>query len=277
MGIDVLGNWHWTDHYLLCLSLHNATAKVSYCNEDFEGLSVLTDAVFCNAKTYEDKLEAYMTKILSLGASYRVHAAVELGLEVLVAIGEPIRVPTKLGMITDIVRTRQMVKRQSSDEILDLPPMTDAAKLAAMKIITILILYAFFRPREYVTSLAARTVQLKLRHGLSAISTCGFANWAMVLCSDVPFVGSTDEGYSSAVLALEIFEKFDRKEWMPRVFVTTYGMVLYWRELVSVCQEPLLQAYRTGLRKGDIEVSRASYNRVQFRRLSHSLALSSQC
>jgi histidine kinase len=250
LGINVLGERCWRDHYAVCLLLHNAAAEISYCNADIVEMEVFVDAILRHARTYHDKITAYCTKILSLGSSMKLQEALDVGLNVLKKLGEPLPSPTKYNILREYVKTKWKLRGKSNKDILKLPLMSDREKLGAMRISGIIFLYAcFFRP-EYFAILATKSVQLTLKYGLSAMSAPGFASYAVLLCSGI---GSMAEGYKSGQLSLLILEKFKSKEWVPRVYSPVYGIVLYWREPVQVCLQPLLDSYKIGLSTGDVE------------------------
>ena len=250
LGINVLGERCWRDHYAVCLLLHNAAAEISYCNGDTVEMEVFIDAIMRHAIACHDKITACCTQILSLGSRMKFLEALELGLNNLKRLGEPVPSPTKYNILREYVKTKWKLRGKSNEDILRLPLMSDRKKLGAMRISGIIFLYACFCRPEYIAMLATQSVQLSLKYGLSAMSAPGFASFAFLLCSGT---GSTAEGYKFGQLALLILEKFKSKEWVPRVHAPVYGIVLYWRDPIQVCLQPLLDSFRIGLSTGDVE------------------------
>ena len=209
LGINILGERCWRDHYSLCLSLHDAAAESCYCNADLAGMEVLIEAILRHATTYLAKLTAYSTKILSLGGSMKLHEAVEVGLEVLKKLNEPLATPRPFYTIREFMKTQWLLRRVSKKEILNLPLMTDGEKLGAMRIVNILYAYSFFGRPEYVPLLTIKGVQLTLKYGLNASSAPAIAAYAMLHCSGL---GTIEEGYEFGQLSLQILRKFKRSE-----------------------------------------------------------------
>ena len=262
LGIDILGERCWRDHYSLCLSLHDAAAESCYCNADLTGMEVCIEAILRHATTYLAKLTAYSTKILSLGGSMKLHEAVELGLEVLKKLNERIATPSPFYVIREYVKTKWLLRRVTKKEILDLRLMTDGEKLGAMRIVNVLYAYSFLGRPEYVALLTMKGVQLTLKYGLSASSAPAIAAYAMLHCSGL---GTIAEGHEFGQLSLQILQKFKSKAWIPRVHTLMYGLVAYCRDPIQTCVQPLYNGYKIGLATGDVEfafMSAAMYSFV---------------
>lgn len=250
LGINILGERCWRDNYDLCLSLHDAATEVCYCNAEIAEMEVYMEDTLKHARTYHDKVTAFSTKILSLGASMKLQEALHVGLDVLAKLGERLPSPTKYNILLEYVKTKWLLRGKSNNDILGLSLMRDEEKIGSMRIINAVFPYAFFCGPEYVPLLATTAVQLTLKYGLCALSAPGFAAYAILLCSGL---GSKAQGYQSAQLALHILEKFDGVEWIPRVHTLVYGLVMFWRDPVQGCIQPLYDAYRIGLGTGDVD------------------------
>ena len=253
VGIDCLGSHAFHEHYSLSRVLYNAAAEVAYCNGDNERMQLLVDEVLHNARNHHDKLQAYTTKIIALGTRQKLQEAIDTGFHVLRLLGEP--APKKACLrktVREVLKTKWMLRRMTVSKILNLPPITNPDKIAAMRILDLLFLYVFFGKPEYVPFVACRLVQLTLKYGLSVVSSSGFSLYALHLTSGL---GTKADAYKYGNIGVQILEKYRSKEWATRVVCSFHGMISYWREPIANTLEPLEKTYCSGQKTGDFEVS----------------------
>ena len=84
-----------------------------------------------------------------------------------------------------------------------------------------------------------------------AVSAVGFSFYAAIssmITKDV------DGSYRYAELALALLDKFQAKEWLPRVYLGVYGHTYSYRQSLRSAYPKLQEAHETGLETGDVEV-----------------------
>jgi hypothetical protein len=96
-----------------------------------------------------------------------------------------------------------------------------------------------------------KMMQLTLVHGLSFISPLAFTTYGMlcVRTSDI------DAAFRFGDLGLELLEKLQVREYIPRVYAAYYGCIYPWRYPIRDALDHLLYAHRVGMQTGDIEFS----------------------
>ena len=251
MGRLLLPRRHWRDYYWLSLHLFSSGAEAEDALGHFEKTDRLVSEVLTNALSLEDKLPALITKIFSLGSRGRIQEAIDAGIEVVEELDEPLpRRFILLRVLLAYVRTSKMLNRLTDNDILNLPLMTETKHLSLMTVLNILLPYTFTGRPDYFPLLAMRLTQLSIKHGLSALSSAGFVLYAVVLVSGFRQV---EKGYRFAQLAMKIAEKFDARQWVSRITVCFYGMIVPYVRPVRETIEPLQNAYRLGMASGDTE------------------------
>jgi predicted ATPase len=256
-GVKVLGPNAFRENYSLALHLFNAAAEVAYCSGEKGKMRLLVEETLCKARTVQDKLQAYSTKIVDLGSSHRLDEAIDVGFSVLKQLGEPM--PPQVGRLHamfDIVRTNWMVRKLSANKILHLPSMTNQDKIAATKILDLLCVYLFFANSEYFPIVCCRMVRITIKYGLNVMSASAFSLYAVLLSRGG--LSSKGEAYQYGNLGLQILEKYKSREWMPRVYGAYYGLVCCWREPIANTLEPLKKSYYMGQKTGDFELASLS-------------------
>lgn len=68
------------------------------------------------------------------------------------------------------------------------------------------------------------------------------------------------EGYRYGDLSMLIYERFQAKSWLARLFTAYYGSIHAWRRPISEALVPLQLAHRVGLETGDIEFAMISFS-----------------
>ena len=252
LAIDLLPENHWKDHYGASLIFHNAAAEVAYCTADIEMMDAMVDAVLSNARSLDDKLQVIATKVNALGSQQRISEACDMGIRVVRELGE--RIPSNPGVVTvvrELLKCRRMLRGKTMVDLLTLPPMRDKRKLAAVRLLDIMTIFLFMEKSLLMPVVVCRQMQLTLKYGQNAMTSCTFGLYALILMK----LGQIEEGYKYQQIAMEFYEKHQKKEWQARVYFVVYGTCSWYMEPLRRSLEPLRAAYTTGLETGDITVS----------------------
>jgi predicted ATPase len=183
LGVSMLGKACWEEEYELSLELYNAAAEVEYCIANFDNVEKLADEIFNNTRWFTDTLRAHSIHVYSLGSRGHMLKAIERGLEVLEALDE--KLPTKNSpqiIAIAMKRTKWMIKGKSNETLLRMPMMDNPKKIAAMKMMNIIFLYAYIAVPTLAPLIALRMVKLTMDYGLCDVSSVGFVTFAMLLC-----------------------------------------------------------------------------------------------
>jgi len=241
----------WEDHYGLTLALHNATAEVAYASGKSELVDEMVDAVMKNGRSFDDQIQAISTRLYMLGTADRPKEATDLCLEVLEQLGERFpKNPTLWHVAIDILRTQRLLSGKTDAAFLRYRMATDTQKLAAMQIMVVGFNAVFFSKPMLSPLFCTRMVRISLKYGFSATTCVAFAYYGLILCDNgYDVAGGTRFGN----LSLKLLDRFQAKEWIPRVYGAVYGFIHSWTKPCESALEPLRRGYRIGLETGDIE------------------------
>jgi hypothetical protein len=247
------------DQYSLTLALYNAAAEMECCIGNFAQMDRLIDKILEHAVCFIDKRQAYTTRILGLAASKRVTEALETGFAVLHELGEKKcsfspnrRRPFSfqlLHFVQEFWRLERDFARKSNGQLLRLPPMEDERILHIMQILNVLIFPASIYNLQLGPLVQLRMMRLTLDYGLSALASVAFSHFGMV-CSSLGFFQLGDR---CGGLALELLDRYQTPEYLPRVNVAYYGVIQRYRSPPRENIGPLQEAYRAGMITGDLE------------------------
>jgi predicted ATPase len=178
--------------------------------------------------------------------------ALEEGIDVLRHLGEKFPVkPRTYHVMIEFMRTERVLEGNSNEKILRMPLMEDGDKIAAMQMLNLTISSAYRVNPLMVVFIVTRMVQLTVRFGLSAVSAVGFAAYSTVICM---ISKNKQQGFNYCQLALALLEKFQTREWIPRVYLFVYGETGTYRSHSIKLFHHLQHAHQVGLETGDMEV-----------------------
>lgn len=128
--------------------------------------------------------------------------------------------PTRLHIGRELMKVWRLLRGKTNEMILRMPLMTDPDKIAIVQILNVLFPGAYRTRAKLWGLIILRLVQLTLLHELTLVTAVGFAFYAAIssiINQDV------DGSYHYAELALAMLDKFQAREWVPRVYLGVYG------------------------------------------------------
>lgn len=249
IGLGLLAADSWECQYDLTLKLYVETAAVEFLNTNFERAEMLSDVVLSQAKTLLDRVQVYETKMQFYIAKNQMQAALNTGLQVLKMLGFPLsaKPPRRL--------TRLNLGGKRIEDLTELPEMTDAYKLAALRVLINLIPPVYIAAPELYPEVVFKMTNLCLKDGNSPLSAYTYVLYGMFLCGAFE---DMDSGYQFGQLGLKLLNQFNAKEMTAKIYETFNYFIRHWKEPAINTIEPLLEGVQRGLETGDLEY--ASYS-----------------
>ncbi|KAL7566384.1 hypothetical protein ACA910_011125 [Epithemia clementina (nom. ined.)] len=248
---DIDGAIHWRDHYDLSLEIFIAAAELSKVVGEHEKTLLYVHVILEHAQSTLDKAKAKLIKMLSLGSQHRLGEAIAISVDILADLGE--RIPLKVSRsrcLYEVSMIRRLLRRRSDLDILSLPRMSNPEKVALMVTLHHTYLYAYYFRRRFAMVVCIRNIKLTLKYGLSLPSGLAFALYSVSIAN---IFGALEEGCRFGALALRILEKLNSDFKLSRAVTATYGMVFPSKFQIRECLPPLFDAFKSGMKEGDIE------------------------
>jgi predicted ATPase len=254
-GIDLLPRDHWqrTALYSTCQQLYNSLAEMECCLGHTAEVERLCDLILRHSRCLQDQMRAYDTKIYSLSYCNQMYESVQVALQVLRKLGEP--VPHKVGLflnMKELITTRRMLNRLTCEDILRLPPLTDWKKVAVLQILNIVFAAVLRCQPDFALFLTAKAIKITIRHGLSPLSAVLFSMFGIILCNPI---GAVEEGLRLAHIANQIFENFQANDLRCRMLVIRHTYATPWSLSTNVCMPHILTGASAGMMTGDFEMA----------------------
>ncbi len=251
VGMKLLTADSWETNYDQTLAIYELAAESAYLGGNFEQMEAWSALVLNSAKTLLDQVKVYEVKIQAYMAQTRGLEAVKTGLQVLKLLGINFpENPQPSDIQQAMVETRGNLGSRQIEDLINLPPMTDAEKLAAMQILSSLSSATYISAPQMYPLTVCQRVNLSLQYGNAAWSAFAYATYGLIMCG---VVGDIEFGYKFGRLALTVASQFNVKEIKPKTFFIFGGMVAHWKEPVRKTLKPLLESYQIGLETGDLE------------------------
>jgi len=253
MGLVLLGDNAWKEHYDICLELHNLAAEVAWLLGDLALMNVWIDNVIENAKNPLDQIRVYFVKIQSLASQNKLQEAISSGLLILKNFGVTFpENPTPDDFVLGINEISSIVGERKIAELFYLPKMEDPAKLAVMNIVACLIPACYNAGSPLFPLIIIFQVKFSILNGNSPLSCFSYTSYGILLNNIMQDVPLCDEYRKLAYkLGMEPESKI-----MRAGTITAIGLFLLHRSSHLRDTLPMLQnGYQIGLETGASEFS----------------------
>jgi predicted ATPase len=250
-GLALLADFSWDTEYELTLSLHTEAAEAAFLNGDFEAMQRLAEIVQNCAKTLLDSVKVYEVQIQAYMGQNKLLEALNTGLKILKQLGiEFPNSPNPSDIGQALGETAAILSGTRTEELIDLPEMTDPHRLAAIRILSRIFAVCYCGMPSLAPLTVCKQVDLSVQYGNAAVSPFAYALYGLLLCG---IVGDIDRGYEFGQLALRLVSKLNAKEIETKTYHMVPAGVLHWKEHARNTLEPLLSAFSSGLETGDLE------------------------
>lgn len=249
-GMDVLpeGNEKWaSDYSTLSLSLYLGAAEANFCVGDHRIVEELFQEVKAmSSAPFLKKRRIYDAYVNSLSAQGRTVDAAELSISILKDLG--CRFPRYFKAahsVAGITRILTTVNERTA-LIAGLPPMHDKEKQWVIHLLYRMIIFSYQTDQQLFPLVLIKGMKYSMKYGLAVDCAPIFATIGLVLAA---VCGNFEGGKKYADLALMC----STEKTEARTTFITYVFVHHFLAPFESCKVPLVQAYKAGLRSGDLE------------------------
>jgi len=248
-SLELLAADRWEIKYDMTLTLYVEAAEAAYLIGDFEQMEKLIEIVLQQAKTALDKVKVIEVKIIAMMIQSKPECAIKTGVQILRQLGVRLSEnPNVLNILMGFLETKLVLAGKSISDLVNLRPMTEPYKLAALGILSRITAAAYITTPTLVPLIAFKQVILSVKHGNSVESIYAYTLYGLTLCG---FLGDIELGYEFGELALRLVERFNARKLKIQALDHTEGFIRPWKVAVKETLLPLLEAYKSGLEMGD--------------------------
>ncbi|MBD2471507.1 AAA family ATPase [Nostoc sp. FACHB-145] len=262
-GIELLATDSWQQQYDLSLILHEEAAETAYLSGDFLAMAQWVAIVLQSARTILDKVKVHEVTIKTYIAQTHKLEAIKVGLQVLAKLGLNLpEFPTELQIQQALKETGEVLQGRNIQDLVHLPLMTDASKLAAMRIISNIASPAFQAAPALFWLMACEQVKLSIQYGNAPTSAVAYSCYGVVITAATQDV---EKAHQFGQLALNLVERLNAQELKSKTFLIVAEGISFgkshFREIVSLLQE----SYSSGVETGDFGFAGlAAYQKCEY-------------
>ncbi len=236
VGLELLAEDSWESKYELTLNLYLEAAEAEFITTNFERSQQLSDVIIKQAKTLLEKIKVYELKIQFDMAENRAQSAIDTGISVLEMFGISLEQEPPQTLIIE--------------DLANLPPMTDVDQLAAMRILTSIVISAYLGNGAMLPLIIYTMIDLSIKYGNSPESAYAYVFYGSLLCGPM---GDIDSGYKFGKLSIVVLEKFETNSLNCKIGLIFNALLRCWKDHSRETLEPLIDAMQSGLEVGDLE------------------------
>ena len=249
-GRELLTKDSWQISYELTLSLYVEATEAAYLSTDFELMEQLAEIVVRQAKNILDKVKVYEVKISACIAEIKQLEAIKIGLQVLPLLGVNLpTAPTNAEIQQTVKATAEALAGKSDEELLNLSPMVDEYKLAALRIIASMTPAAAQAAPFLTPHMGCEEVNLLLEYGHSVFSPYAFADYAIVLNL---VVRDFEASYRYGCFAVDLFAHLNAQKIQSAVLFKVAAFSVHGQQHLRLTQPLFAAGYQSGLENGDL-------------------------
>ena len=256
ISVEQLTDDAWESQYAFTLTLHEEMAEAIYLSGDFERLDAVVQLILRSAKTFLDKITTYEIQIQACTAQNLLTEAIEIALGVLKPLG--VRLPTAPNMaqiMLGLAKTKLALVGKETQDLIDLPAMTDPDKLAAMRILSNALSAAFTGAPKLLPLLVFEQVSLSVKYGNMPLSAFAYSWYGAILCGVLTDI---EGGYAFGQLAFEVMERFQANNLRCKILFMMNTLINPWKQHLALTLLEFQAAYQSGIETGDVEYAARS-------------------
>ncbi|MEO9123083.1 MAG: AAA family ATPase [Microcoleus sp.] len=248
-GIRLLRLDCWHRQYGLTLSLHKSAAEAAYLCGAYEQMEQLGETVMRQAKTLLDRVGIYDIKIQAYTAQNNVLAAIAIARQAMAQFGLvfPLE-PTPADIQAALQETAVLLGGRNPEELVDLPMMTAADKLAVVQIVASVAPAVYIAAPNLFPLLILSQVKASIQYGNAPFSAFCYACYGILLNG---ILEDVEVAARMGKLALELNAKLNINVIKPTVLYVVGAFIIYLKSHLQNAVQLMLEGYKIALDTGN--------------------------
>jgi predicted ATPase/signal transduction histidine kinase len=249
-GMALLDERDWDSQYELTFSLWLERAECELLSGNFEKAEQLIVELPQRGASKVDQAAVYHLKVQFHVMKSENQQAVASALTCLRLFGIDLPAhPTLEQVQAEYETVWQTLNGRLTEDLIDLPMITDPELQAAMQVLSVLTPPAYFTDFHLFCLLVCRMVKVSMQHGMSGASTLGYALLGVFILG--PVFHRYGEGYRFAKLACDLVEKHGFIAYQAKVY-HAMGTVAFWTQPIGTAIDFMRATFRTAIETGDL-------------------------
>ncbi len=249
-GISLLPPNCWEIQYELAFALYKEKMECDFINRNLAEAERLFQFIYARTKSTLDKATLLHFKMLMYAGLGRHEEAVATGAKGLSLLN--VTLPQARGrhsLLLPVLWLRLRFPGRKLPLLAGLPEAKDARVRLALKMLLDLSFPAYLRNPYMIIAVAAKIIEISLKHGYSPATCIGFTIYGAALCAKF---NSCELGQQWAELALQVNEKNGRMLCGTKILFYYANGISHWRHHIRMAISCHRQGIMQALENGDI-------------------------
>ena len=261
VGLSLLGENAWELQYEMTLAFHDLAAELASLCGDFEAMEGFVEAVILRARSLLEKVNVYRIRIFAKVAQNKLTEAIDIAVHLLQQLGVTFpENPTPNDVLQEMKEIQQLIGTREIEDLIYLPWMTDAEKIAIIQIANSMMPAAYITGSPLLPVVIGLSVKLSIQYGNTLASGFAYACYGLIACN---LVRDVNTGAEFARLALQVVAKLDAndaKVVKPEAYATAALFGIHRREATKETLKFAREGYTNALEVGNLDFAgRSAY------------------
>ncbi|WP_414624664.1 AAA family ATPase [Calothrix sp. CCY 0018] len=253
IGLSLLGENAWERQYEINLALYELAAELAMLNGDFEEMEQLIDIVIKQAHSLLEQVNVYRIRIQSNVCQNQLTSAITIAQQLLQQLGVTFpKTPSQKDIQQAIAEISKLIGDRKIEDLVQLPQMTNAEKIAIIQIANSIIPVAYVCDSPLFPLLISLSVKLSIQYGNTSASAFAYACYGSIACNMTLDVNT---GVQFGQLALQIVSQLNAKAFKPEVINAAALFTLHRKSHTKKMLPLLEESYTNALEVGNHEMA----------------------
>jgi PAS domain S-box-containing protein len=249
-GLTLLSEQTWQTQPHLTLALHKGAAEAACFCGKFAEMEQRVSEILAQTLNPLDRVTAYEIQIEAYTAQNRLQEAIAVALVALkqcnIYLPEH---PTEAGIATAMSEVAHLLHNRTTEDLLNLPEMTEAESLAAMQLLASLTPVANMSAPLLLPLVVLAAVKLSLQKGNTALSAFAYCCYGTLLSR---MTEDIDGAYAFGQLGLQLVENLNARQIRSKVSFVVATFIVHCKSHVRESLPLFRESFQAGLEVGDI-------------------------
>lgn len=251
VGMSLLSSNSWQQQYDLTLALYElATESFLLCGL-FDEMQQLGTTILAQAQSPLDCVNVYEIKIRAYTSQGKMLEAIAIARQAIEQFGITFpQEPSQSDIQQALQETAALVEGRAIADLVNLPLMEAADKLAVMRLVSSMIPATFNAAPALFPLLTLSQVNASIQYGNALDSAFFYANYGLLLKGILQDIEAATQ---FGQLTLDLVSKFHSKDVKTRTYYVLGSFIIHGKSHVRETLPILLEGYQTALETGNLE------------------------
>lgn len=250
-GAELIKDTIWETEYEFAFQFHKAWSESEYLARNFEKAEKLFEKTIKMSKHVLDKCQVYSVMMRHYITQLKSEKALMIAIDTLKELGVSMpKNPGPLSIITEVVKSKLLLKKLGSKKISELNNTEDEKIKAAMELLIMAVTPALTVNPMYVPVVITRTLNLTLKHGLAEMSPASMTGYGTVISTGL---GEIKKGIEFSEAAVALSELPEYKGTRSMILFSYVGTHMHLKRPFRECAEKALATQDVCLNDGNFE------------------------